>query len=341
MPSLEPRIGAHIAVGDGLLRAADRAAEIGLEAVQVFADNPTAWRRRAEPAPELPEFQSRLTAAEIRPVVIHASYLVNPAGADPVNRDRSVEVLASELAAADGFGATIVNVHIGSHGGAGRAAGIASLVDVLRRARAIAADEAGSRGRAVDPPTITLENSAGGGFGLGTDLDELAAIATALDSAGFDATAIGFCLDTAHAWGAGIDIADPDAIDAFLAAFDGSIGLGRLHLVHLNDSSSERGSRADRHQHVGAGRIGAAGLGHLLRHPSLAGRPFVLETPGMDEGYDAINAERARMLFRGEPLPELPAEAFQLRGSRARAATRGSTEPHSRRPPAPVPSSAD
>ena len=106
---------------------------------------------------------------------------------------------------------------------------------------------------------------------------------------------VGFCLDTAHAWGAGIDLANPDAIDAFLADFDARIGLDRLVMVHLNDSKAELGSRHDRHEHVGAGRIGAAGLAHLLRHPALAHAAYYLETPGMDEGYDAVNmAEGAR-----------------------------------------------
>ena len=113
----------------------------------------------------------------------------------------------------------------------------------------------------------------------------------------------------------------PAAIDAFLAAFDARIGLRRLVMVHLNDSRSELGSRLDRHEHVGAGRIGAAGMGHLLRHPGLAHATYLLETPGMDEGYDAVNIARARALAAGEPLDPLPPEAFHLRGSsRARSA---------------------
>ena len=91
-------------------------------------------------------------------------------------------------------------------------------------------------------------------------------------------------------------------------------------MVHLNDSRSERGSRTDRHEHLGAGRIGPAGLAHVLRHPGLAHAAYILETPGMDEGYDAINLARARALAAGRPLEPLPAGAFQLRGS-ARART--------------------
>jgi hypothetical protein len=147
------------------------------------------------------------------------------------------------------------------------------------------------------------------------------AVDEALDDAALSRGRVAFCLDTAHAWGAGIDMADPAAIDELLSAWDARIGLDRLRLMHLNDSRSERGSRLDRHEHIGAGRIGAVGLGHLVRHPSLAHVTTILETPGMDVGYDAINLDRVRALARGEPLPALPPEAFTIRGSRARAST--------------------
>src|SRR6478672_2776206 len=123
---------------------------------------------------------------------------------------------------------------------------------------------------------------------------------------------LGFCLDVAHAWGAGVAMDDPDAIDAWLDTFDRELGLGRLAMVHFNDSRSERGSRTDRHEHVGAGRIGPRGLAHLLTHPRLVDVPFVLETPGMDEGYDAVNLARCRSLIGGEPLGPLPPAAFRL-----------------------------
>jgi deoxyribonuclease-4 len=90
-------------------------------------------------------------------------------------------------------------------------------------------------------------------------------------------------------------------------------------MVHLNDSKAELGSRLDRHEHVGAGRIGALAMGELLRHPDLAHTAFYIETPGMDEGYDAVNLERARLLLAGRRrLPRLPPEAMNVRGSRSR-----------------------
>jgi deoxyribonuclease-4 len=331
------RLGAHLALAGGMVKAADRAIEIGATALQIFGDNPTAWQRRAAPSPEIPEFRARLAGADIAPLAIHGSYLINLAGSIPAYHERSVALLAVELRSARRFGATIVNVHIGSHGGAGVEAGIERLVTAIGRALDAENDPDDPDDRAADdslddaapgpafepgpPPLITLENSAGSGDALGVDVDELNAIADALVAAGIPTERVGLCLDTAHAWSAGYDLADPSAIDALVDELDGRIGLGRLALVHLNDSKSERGSRLDRHQHIGAGRIGEAGMAHLLRHPRLAHATWILETPGMDEGYDAINLARAVALARGEPLEPLPPGALTLRGSRARAAT--------------------
>ena len=310
-----------------MLKAVERAHEIGANAMQIFSDNPTAWKRRAGPPRELAAFRQRLHELDIGPVSIHASYLVNLAGSNAESFARSIDLLAHELRHAPSFGARFVNVHIGSHLGLGAAAGIERLADgVLRTLRAVdrpaetdttpVADGPAAATLPAGPPAmLVLENSAGSGGGLGTTVDELAAIATAVAARGIPDARVGFCLDTAHAWGAGIDVATPSAVDDLLAAFDERIGLDRLVLVHLNDSRSERGSRMDRHEHLGAGRIGPAGLAHVLRHPGLARATYLLETPGMDEGYDAINLARARALATGAPLEPLPAAAFQLRGS--------------------------
>jgi deoxyribonuclease IV len=313
------RLGAHLPLATGMLKAVDRARDIGANAMQIFTDNPTAWKRRAEPPRELDAFRERTHELDIRPISVHASYLVNLAGSNAESYERSIVMLAHELRQAPTFGARYVNVHIGSHLGQGVAAGIERLGEgILRTITAVDSPAAADADANVDAPTPTmlvLENSAGSGGGLGTSVEELASIAGKIAALGIADDRVGFCIDTAHAWGAGIDLADPSAIDDFIAAFDDRIGLGRLVLIHLNDSRSERGSRADRHEHLGAGRIGPDGLAHVLRHPGLAHVTYLLETPGMDVGYDAINLARARDLAAGTPLGPLPPEAFELRGS--------------------------
>jgi deoxyribonuclease IV len=294
-----------------MVRAARRAVEIGATALQVFADNPTAWRRRAAPPRELPAFREILAAHDIAPLAIHAAYLINLAGPEREHGAKSRAVLEAELRAASGYGARFVNVHTGSHRGTSPGAGIRRAARAVARTLEAVGDDAGGA-------MVVLENSAGGGWAVGASVAELARIAAAATALGVPERRLGFCLDTAHAWGAGIRLDEPRAIDRFLGEFDRRIGLDRLVLVHFNDSSSEAGSRRDRHEHVGAGRIGERGLGHLIRHPALRHAAFVMETPGMDEGYDRVNVARARDLLAGRRLASLPAEAFDLPGSRSK-----------------------
>jgi len=307
------RIGAHLPLGGGMLKAADRAHEIGATAIQIFGDNPTAWRRRTDPPTEQAAFRERLAAHGIGPIAIHAAYLINLAGPDESFFEKSVDVLARELRTAPGFGARYVNVHTGSHRDAGLETGIERLADGV--VRVLDQVESGP-----DAATLVLENSAGGGFGLGVTVEELADIADAIARRGVPADRVAFCLDTAHLWAAGYRLSDPDEVDVIVDAFDRGLGIDRLVMVHLNDSKSEVGSRLDRHQHVGAGGIGEAGMRALLSHPRLAHVAYLLETPGMDEGYDAINLARAAAIAAGEPVELLPPEALNMRGSRARSA---------------------
>lgn len=306
-----PRVGIHLGVAGGLLKAARRARQIGATALQIFSDNPTAWRRRPEPPADAPEFVAFCAREGIAPVAIHASYLINLAGpAEPFAR-QSVEGVTYEMHRAPAYGATLVNAHIGSHRGDGRGRGIARLAANV--STVLADSPSGVR--------LVLENSAGGGDMLGGTLEELATILDAV-SAG-DSDQLAFCLDTAHLWGAGYDISTAEGAKSALDRFDEIIGLDRLALVHLNDSRSLLGSRGDRHEHIGAGRIGAAGLAAFLRDPRLPSRTaLVMETPGVDEGFDAVNIRRSWLLHGGaDALPTLPPRAFRT----SRASTRRSS----------------
>jgi deoxyribonuclease-4 len=294
-----------------MVKAANRAVEIGATAIQVFVDNPTSWRRRAAPPRELGAFRDILAAHDIAPVAVHAAYLVNLAGTDRDFAAKSKAILEADVRAAPGYGARFVNVHTGSHRDTTVAAGIRRVARSVAHILAATAD-------VPDAPMIVLENSAGGGWSVGSTVAELARVAEAAAKLGVPDDRLGFCLDTAHAWGAGVRLDEPKAIDRLLDDFERRIGLRRLVLVHFNDSKSEPGSRQDRHEHVGAGRIGERGMGHLIRHPALGHAAFVMETPGMDIGYDLINVARARDLLADRRLAALPPEAFKIPGSRSR-----------------------
>jgi deoxyribonuclease-4 len=301
-------LGAHLPMADGMVRAVDRIADVGGGALQVFTDNPASWRRRAEPPAEQAAFRARLGERAVGPVAIHAPYLVNLAGPEEELYARSVELLASEIAVAPGFDARFVNVHIGSHRGAGRERGIARLAEGIDRALAQVPPHPAA-------PLVVLEDSAGGGFAVGVTVEDLAEIAAALEARGLGPDRVAFCLDTAHLWGAGYAIDDPDGVDDLLSRVASLLGPGRVAMVHLNDSKAERGSRNDRHEHLGAGWIGPRGLHRFLTHPELAGVPHYLETPGMDEGYDALNVRNALRIAAGLPMEPVPAEAMGARGS--------------------------
>ena len=305
------RIGAHLPLGQGMVHAVDRAQAIGLDSLQIFSDNPTAWRRRAEPPRELAAFRARVDELEMGPIAIHAAYLVNLAGSDPTLVERSATVLVSELQVAPAFGARFVNVHIGSHRGTDPATATGRLADGIARVLAAVDDGPGAA-------SLVLENSAGSGDGLGSSLDEIAAVVDAIAARGVATSRVGVCLDTAHLWGAGYAISDPTEGDRVVTEFDRLIGLDRLAMIHFNDSRATLGSRADRHDHVGAGSIGPDGMRALLTDPRLAHVAYYLETPGMDEGYDQVNAARVHDLAAGRPLAELPPEARHVRGSRSR-----------------------
>ncbi|HTC86056.1 MAG TPA: deoxyribonuclease IV [Candidatus Acidoferrum sp.] len=316
MPSTLPngrRLGAHLPLGGGMVAAVDRATAIGARALQIFADNPTAWRRRTEPPKELAAFRARLAEADIGPVAIHAAYLVNLASPDDDFRERSIGVLAQDLRVAPSFGARFVNVHVGSHKGTDPAVGIDRIGSGV--ARVLSEVDAGP-----DGALLVLENSSGSGGNIGVDVPELADVLEAIAAHGGDPARVALCLDTAHLWGAGHEISDPEVFDRLLDEIDARIGLERLVMFHLNDSKSVLGSKLDRHEHLGAGRIGVTGLQHILTSPRLAHVTYYLETPGMDEGYDAINVARAYAIAAGKRLKRLPAGAMTLRGSRARTA---------------------
>ncbi len=295
------RAGPHLPMAMGLVRVAERAAEIGATTVQIFSDNPTAWRRRPAAAPAAAAFRRRLADLAIGHVAIHAAYLINLAGPDDELFAKSVAMVRHEIEHAPEFGARFVNVHTGSHRGSGRDTGVARIVDGLERATD------GLFGGAAHPeaPLVVLENSAGGGAGIGSTIEELAMILESAEARGLDGR-LAVCLDTAHLWGAGYDVSKPTAIDDLLTGFDRLIGLQRLAMIHLNDSTAARGSRHDRHTHLGEGLIGRAGLAHLLCHPALDHVTYYLETPGMEDGFDAINVARLGDLASGQPLTPGP-----------------------------------
>jgi|Deesub1362A_J573_1020465.scaffolds.fasta_scaffold13216_2 deoxyribonuclease-4 len=276
------RFGFHLSVAGGLERAAREAAALGLDCLQVFATSPRTWRQRRIGEAEAERFQERCRAAGLAPVVIHAPYLLNLASPEPVLWRRSISALADQLRRAELIGAAGVVVHPGSRGGRSLDWGLERVARAVERALERAAPTRAE---------VWLENTAGGRGQMGGTLAQLAWLASRLQG-----WPVGFCLDTAHAWGAGYHLEHARAVERFLRRVDRLLGLGRVRLWHFNDSACPRGSRRDRHQHLGQGGIGREGFAALVRHPSLAQAPAVMETPKDSPQADRRNLALVRRL---------------------------------------------
>jgi len=271
------RIGLHLSTAGGAAKAVEMARRLGLDCLQIFAGSPRTWRRVAWSVEETARFRAGAALAGLDPVVIHAPYLINLAAADEALWSKSIEALTDQLRMAQAIGAAGVVVHPGSRGARPLDWGLERVAQGV--AHALAA--AGGQGKVI------LENTCGAGGALGGRLEQLAAM---LDLLGDAPCAV--CLDTAHAWGAGYDIASADGAAAFVDQVDGVVGLERVLLWHFNDMKLPCGCGRDIHAHLGRGRIGRAGLAGLAQDPRLAGAAAVMETP-----KDSRWADRRNVLY--------------------------------------------
>jgi deoxyribonuclease-4 len=282
------RLGFHLSIAGSLRRAVYQAQVLGCQALQIFVQNPRAWKWRPVPPAEIRDFSRARHQAGLGPLVVHLGYLPNLATADPALYDLSTERLSRELALARELAADYLVVHPG-HGPLEEAS-------FLRVAHALA--------RAVSdlppPPLILLENTAGQGQELGWRFQHLERIIT------LSGVPLGLCLDTAHAWGAGYDLGSPSGVAGLLADIARGPGLEALKIIHLNDSRTSCKTHRDRHWHLGQGAIGLSGLGHFLNHPWLKAEAAIIETPKKHEVHDFINLMVARSLLAGMAL--LPPE---------------------------------
>ncbi|HXV75498.1 MAG TPA: deoxyribonuclease IV [Candidatus Polarisedimenticolaceae bacterium] len=288
------RLGAHMSIGGGFERAVDRARSIDATALQIFVKSARQWDARPIDPDAAARFRRRAAAAGLEQrTMAHASYLINPASAEPAVRRRSLAALADELERCQALAVPYLVLHPGSHGGRGVEDGLLSLVDALDH---VLSRPRRSRGKAAPgpPPTILLENTAGQGATLGRRLEELAFV---LDRCRF-ADRLGICFDTCHALAAGYEFRDARSYRATFDSIDRSVGLHRLCGFHLNDSKHPLGSRRDRHEHVGRGQVGLEAFRLLLNDPRFADVPMVLETPkGPDLAEDRVNLEVLRAML--------------------------------------------
>ena len=289
-------VGAHQSIAGGFPKAVERAVETGCECLQIFTRNINQWQTSPIDPAAAAAFRAAVREAGLACVVAHDSYLINPAAADKPLRDKSIAGLVTELERAEQLGIRWVVAHPG-------AAGEQPLDRALARAAdgiAAALDRTSSLAAG-----ILVETTAGQGSCLGATFEEIAAILDRIDTRPARRKRVGVCLDTCHVFAAGYPLFPPAALDDTLAQFDRRIGLRRLKLIHANDSKRELGSRVDRHEEIGKGKIGKPAFAALMTHPQLAGIPIVLETPkeGPDGKPTPANDRRNLALLRRLAAP--------------------------------------
>jgi deoxyribonuclease-4 len=327
------RIGIHTSIAGDIVKALESAAKLGANALQVFSASPRMWPRAGARIAEADAARFRARRAELGlgPLVIHDNYLINLASPDRVMRTRSIQAFHDELVRAVALGADFLVAHPGSSVGSEKSQAIADIAQGMRQA---------ARGIKFGGLRILIENTSGMGSAVGSRLEELRAI--------LDATSdlpMGVCLDTAHTFEAGYDITTDAGLTLTLAAVDRTVGLDSVFMLHVNDSKTPLGSRVDRHEHIGRGKIGLEAFRRILNHPQLGpgkeglpGRAFILETPIDKPGDDRRNVRTLWNLV-GVSVKQAPraedgfSMARKKRGSppRAQRAQRRKTEKRSAR----------
>ena len=274
------RIGAHTSAAGGVHRAAEEAARIGCNTLQVFTRSPRMWRGTAPKPESIEKLRELQEEHDLRPIAVHGCYLTNLAAADETVLEKSRRSFRLEIENARAIGADYLVIHPGSARGRSVDQAIETFASEVAAAQ---------RDFEWGSLRLLLENTAGGGATLGRSFEELAALRTAVASR-CDAP-LGFCIDTAHSFEAGYDVSTADGLDSTLAAIRLQLGMDSVRLLHANDSKTALGSNSDRHESIGDGHIGADAFARMLRHPDLSAKPFILETPFVD-GSHAENVRR-------------------------------------------------
>jgi deoxyribonuclease IV len=280
--SMKLMIGFHVSIAGGIYESVSNALKIGCTAFQIFTRNPRGWAEKVLNEGDVEIFKAKLNNSGIRPeaIAVHMPYLPNLSAPMSELYTKSVNSLASELRRSAQLGIPNLVVHLGSHMGTGPEKGIEQLVNSIDTAM----DQFRSNHNRGGV-TMLLENSAGQKNSIGSKLEEIGMILDRLSSKN-----TGICIDTCHAFAAGYDLRAKDKVSTFVDKLNTTIGLNKLRLIHLNDSKKDLGANADRHEHIGLGKIGSYGIAAILQNKKLNNRPIVMETP-----KDSIRDERSNL----------------------------------------------
>jgi len=277
------QIGAHVSISGSIANAITNASERECSAFQVFTSNPRGWHAKDLTDDGITNYKNNLSQSNIDrfATVAHMPYLPNLSSPEIPVYEKSIHTMIREVERCDKLGIPYLVTHLGSHKGTGEDKGIQRLVGALTEVAKTKKDV-----------TILLENTAGQKNSVGSDFTQLAEIFFGLKPA----SRFGICIDTCHAFAAGYDLRNEKNVKDVFEKFDSEIGLKHIKIIHLNDSKGELGCHLDRHEHIGLGHIGEAGLSQVVKLANKNKIPIILETPIDERRTDFENIRKAKDL---------------------------------------------
>ena len=280
-PKLLP-LGVHASIAGGIEKALPRAEQLNCGAVQIFTRNASRWQSKPLAPQNIADFRKAATQSLIAQIFVHDSYLINLAAPDEEKWQKSKEAFLDELERCSALGIKGLVMHPGAHLGQGEEEGLQRIAEAFREIFRSAPQDV----------QVLLETTAGMGSHLGWRFEHLARIIELVPEHEF-----GVCFDTCHVFAAGYDLASAPGYQKTMAEFERLIGCDRIGLFHLNDSKKPRGSRVDRHEHIGQGHIGESGFACLMQDARFTGVAKILETPQGDaHEHDLRNLALLRRL---------------------------------------------
>ena len=281
------RIGVHLGTAGGASNAVERAREIGANTFQIFSSSPRMWRApKVDPkqAERMRELRAKL---DVGPLVIHTSYLVNVCSQSSEIREKSVAAFRGEIERALAWGADYLVLHPGSWKGLTRDEGLKLAADSIERA----IDGQPWQGTGFH---ILIENTAGAEFSLGGSFEQVAELVERLKSH----APVAVCLDTCHTHVAGYDMVSTEGYEATMKQAGATVGFDAVRVWHCNDAKAERGSKLDRHEHIGEGTMGLEPFRRLLNDSRFDHCAFIAETPVDEEGDEERNVRALKRLVK-------------------------------------------
>lgn len=269
------KFGAHESIEGGVFNAIHRGQKATCEVIQMFNKSNNQWRAKKLAAEELDKFFAAIEETGITVACSHSSYLINLGSPDKALNKKSYDGFKEEVERCNLLRIPNLVIHPGSHVGSGEEVGMKAIVANLNKVF----DEL-----KTNTVTVCLETTAGQGSNLGYTFEQIAFMINGVENKEH----IGVCLDTCHIFAAGYPIIDPADYKATIKKFDGTVGLDKLRVMHLNDSKKGLGSKVDRHEHIGKGEIGLEGFRNIVNDRKLSKVPMVIETPKEEELLEDI-----------------------------------------------------